>query len=168
MELIENLMMDYAYTIYNSQTMSNFLVLHESHETSGPYIISATMKAYLLVLFLQISADEVVMISVAFLVILFSAQRYGTSKLGLAVGPALFIWFCSLAGVGIYNLVKYDRCVEGFQSYSHLLFLQEEFITCLLSLGGCLLCVTGKVRSVYSRFICFFLYYNFFEEKYPS
>ncbi|KAJ8636080.1 hypothetical protein MRB53_010347 [Persea americana] len=101
-----------------------------------------------------IQEDEVVMISVAFLVILFSAQRYGTSKLGLAVGPALFIWFCSLAGVGIYNLVKYDRCVEGFQSYSHLLFLQEEFITCLLSLGGCLLCVTGS-EAMFAD-ICYF------------
>lgn len=60
MELIEDLIMDYAYTIYNSQTMPYFLVLHESHETSGSYIISATMKAYVLALFLQISADEVV------------------------------------------------------------------------------------------------------------
>ncbi|KAL6329160.1 hypothetical protein AAG906_011615 [Vitis piasezkii] len=56
-------------------------------------------------------SDEVVMIAVAFLIILFSVQKFGTSKVGLAVGPALFIWFCSLAGIGIYNLVKYDSRV---------------------------------------------------------
>ncbi|KAG6421987.1 hypothetical protein SASPL_118548 [Salvia splendens] len=47
-----------------------------------------------------------------------SVQRYGTSKVGIVVGPALFIWFCSLGGIGIYNLVKYDRklCDSGSEA----------------------------------------------------
>ncbi|KAE8690270.1 Potassium transporter 7 [Hibiscus syriacus] len=56
-------------------------------------------------------SNEVVMISIAFLVILFSVQKFGTIQVGLVVGPALFIWFCSLAGIGIYNLVKHDASV---------------------------------------------------------
>ncbi|KAG6406781.1 hypothetical protein SASPL_134392 [Salvia splendens] len=43
-----------------------------------------------------------------------SVQRYGTSKVGIVVGPALFIWFCSLGGIGIYNLVKYDSSEAMF------------------------------------------------------
>ncbi|KAI9103543.1 hypothetical protein K1719_023166 [Acacia pycnantha] len=58
-----------------------------------------------------IEHDEVVVISVACLIVLFSVQKYGTSKVGLAVGPALFIWFCSLAGIGMYSLLKYDTTV---------------------------------------------------------
>jgi K+ transporter len=46
-------------------------------------------------------SGEVVMITVAFLIVLFSVQRFSTSKVGLAVGPALFIWFCCLGGIGI-------------------------------------------------------------------
>nr|CAD1840306.1 unnamed protein product [Ananas comosus var. bracteatus] len=40
--------------------------------------------------------DKVVMISVALLIIMFSVQKYATSKVGLVVGPALLIWFFSL------------------------------------------------------------------------
>ncbi|RWR76274.1 potassium transporter [Cinnamomum micranthum f. kanehirae] len=102
-----------------------------------------------------IQEDEVVMISVAFLVILFSAQRYGTSKLGLAVGPALFIWFCSLAGVGIYNLVKYDRGVlRAFNPIHIYYFFKRNSSHAWLSLGGCLLCVTGS-EAMFAD-ICYF------------
>ncbi|KAJ1402248.1 Potassium transporter [Sesbania bispinosa] len=62
-----------------------------------------------------IKQDEVVMISVACLVILFSVQKYGTSKVGLAVGPALFIWFCSLAGIGSEAMFA-DLCYFSVRS----------------------------------------------------
>lgn len=112
-----------------------------------------------------IAEDEVVMISVAFLVILFSVQKYGTSKVGLAVGPALFIWFCSLAGVGIYNLVKYDTGVlRAFNPVHIFYFFKRNSAKAWLALGGCLLCATGSeamfadlcyfsVRSVQLTFV---------------
>lgn len=90
-------------------------------------------------------ADEVVMISVACLIVLFSVQKYGTSKVGLAVGPALFIWFCSLAGIGIYNLLKYDRSVlRAFNPIHIYYFFKRNSTKAWYSLGGCLLCATGK------------------------
>lgn len=98
-------------------------------------------------------ADEVVMISVAFLVILFSVQKYGTSKVGLAVGPALFIWFCSLAGVGIYNLVKYDTGVlRAFNPVHIFYFFKRNSAKAWLALGGCLLCATGNSRDLESLY----------------
>ncbi|CAN1813145.1 Potassium transporter 7 [Linum perenne] len=91
------------------------------------------------------SADQVVMISVAFLVILFSVQKFGTSKVGLAVGPALFIWFCSLAGIGIYNLVKYDnRVLRAFNPVYIYYFFKRDSAKAWRALGGCLLCATGS------------------------
>ncbi|KAH7518585.1 hypothetical protein FEM48_Zijuj09G0187000 [Ziziphus jujuba var. spinosa] len=112
-----------------------------------------------------INEDEVVMISVAFLIILFSVQKYGTSKVGLAVGPALFIWFCSLAGIGIYNLVKYDSSVlRAFNPVHIYYFFKRNSTKAWFSLGGCLLCATGSeamfadlcyfsVRSVQLTFV---------------
>ncbi|KAL5562875.1 hypothetical protein UlMin_032622 [Ulmus minor] len=112
-----------------------------------------------------ITQDKVVMISVAFLVILFSVQKYGTSKVGLAVGPALFIWFCSLAGIGIYNLVKYDTSVlKAFNPVHIYYFFKRNSTKAWYSLGGCLLCATGSeamfadlcyfsVRSVQLTFV---------------
>ncbi|CAL0315141.1 unnamed protein product [Lupinus luteus] len=112
-----------------------------------------------------IGQDEVVMISVAFLVILFSVQKYGTSKVGLFLGPALFIWFCSLAGIGIYNLVKYDSSVlRAFNPIYIYYFFARNSTKAWYSLGGCLLCATGSeamfadlcyfsVRSVQLTFV---------------
>ncbi|KAK7319427.1 hypothetical protein RJT34_04148 [Clitoria ternatea] len=92
-----------------------------------------------------IEHDEAVMISVALLVILFSLQKYGTSKVGLAVGPALFIWFCSLAVIGIYNLVKYDSSVlRAFNPIHIYYFFARNSTKAWYSLGGCLLCATGS------------------------
>ncbi|XP_057749882.1 potassium transporter 7-like [Arachis stenosperma] len=112
-----------------------------------------------------IEQDEVVMISVTCLVILFSVQKYGTSKMGLAVGPALFIWFCSLAGIGIYNLVTYDTSVlRAFNPIHIYYFFARNSTKAWYSLGGCILCATGSeamfadlcyfsVRSVQLTFV---------------
>ncbi|XP_010546339.1 PREDICTED: potassium transporter 7 [Tarenaya hassleriana] len=92
-----------------------------------------------------VEQDQVVMISVAFLVILFSVQKYGTSKMGLVVGPALLIWFCCLAGIGIHNLIKYDTSVfRAFNPVHIYYFFKRNSINAWYALGGCLLCATGS------------------------
>ncbi|XP_011004983.1 PREDICTED: potassium transporter 7-like [Populus euphratica] len=113
----------------------------------------------------SIKQEQVVMISVAFLVILFSVQKFGTSKVGLVVGPALFIWFCSLAAIGIYNLVKYDSSVlRAFNPVHIYYFFKRNSTKAWRALGGCLLCATGSeamfadlcyfsVRSVQLTFV---------------
>ncbi|KAI7726197.1 hypothetical protein M8C21_023993 [Ambrosia artemisiifolia] len=92
-----------------------------------------------------VEQDHVVMISVAYLVVLFSLQKYGTSKVGLVIGPALFIWFCSLGGIGIYNLVKYDSSVvKAFNPIHIYYYFKRNSYKAWYSLGGCLLCATGS------------------------
>lgn len=112
-----------------------------------------------------INQDQVVMISVAFLVILFSVQKFGTSKVGMAVGPALFVWFCSLASIGIYNLVKYDSSVlRAFNPVHIYYYFKRNSTKAWYALGGCILCATGSeamfadlcyfsVRSVQLTFV---------------
>ncbi|KAL1812143.1 hypothetical protein DCAR_0624339 [Daucus carota subsp. sativus] len=112
-----------------------------------------------------IEQDHVVMISVAFLIVLFSLQRYGTSKVGLVIGPALFIWFCLLGGIGIYNLVIYDSSVlKAFNPVHIYYYFKRNSTKAWYSLGGCLLCATGSeamfadlcyfsVRSVQLTFV---------------
>ncbi|XP_068641681.1 potassium transporter 7-like [Aristolochia californica] len=89
--------------------------------------------------------DKVVMISVACLLVLFSVQRFGTSKVGLAVGPALFVWFCCLGGIGIYNLLKHDTSVlRAFNPIHIYYYFRRNSTQAWLALGGCLLCATGS------------------------
>ncbi|KAG6536689.1 hypothetical protein ZIOFF_001749 [Zingiber officinale] len=113
----------------------------------------------------SIEQEEVVMISIASLIVLFSVQRFGTSKVGLAVGPALFIWFCSLGGFGIYNLLKYGTFVlRAFNPLYIYYYYKRNPTEAWLSLGGCVLCITGSeamfadlcyfsVRSVQLTFV---------------
>ncbi|KAG7622743.1 Potassium transporter [Arabidopsis suecica] len=92
-----------------------------------------------------IEQDHVVVISVSFLVILFSVQKYGTSKLGLVLGPALLLWFFCLAGIGIYNLVKYDSSVfKAFNPAYIYFFFKRNSVNAWYALGGCVLCATGS------------------------
>ncbi|EER99435.1 hypothetical protein BDA96_02G329600 [Sorghum bicolor] len=93
----------------------------------------------------SVNEGEVVMITAAFLIVLFSLQRFGTSKVGLAVGPALFIWFCCLAGIGIYNLRIYGS--EVFRAFNPVYiyyYFERNTTEAWMSLGGCLLCATGS------------------------
>lgn len=113
----------------------------------------------------SIGQAEAVMITVASLIVLFSVQRFGTSKVGLLVGPALFIWFCSLSGVGIYNLLKYGTTVlKAFNPVYIYRYFKKDPTQAWMSLGGCLLCATGSeamfadlcyfsVRSVQLTFV---------------
>ncbi|RWW21947.1 hypothetical protein GW17_00013872 [Ensete ventricosum] len=102
----------------------------------------------------SVEQDEVVMISIASLIVLFSVQRFGTSKVGLAVGPALFIWFCSLGVIGIYNLLKYGTYVlRAFSPVYIYYFFERNPTQAWMSLGGCLLCATGKYSSLQLTFV---------------
>ncbi|RVW79100.1 Potassium transporter 7 [Vitis vinifera] len=94
--------------------------------------------------------DEVVMIAVAFLIILFSVQKFGTSKSGTCCRSCLFIWFCSLAGIGIYNLVKYDsRVLMAFNPVHIYYFFKRNSTKAWYALGGCLYVqqVTSQLRN---------------------
>ncbi|KAJ3698504.1 hypothetical protein LUZ61_002209 [Rhynchospora tenuis] len=93
----------------------------------------------------DLEQDKVVMISLAFLVILFSVQKYATSKVGFVIGPALFLWFCCLGGIGIYNLAKYGITVfKAFNPFYIFLYFKRNSFHAWVALGGCLLCVTGS------------------------
>ena len=89
------------------------------------------------------------MISVALLVILFSVQRYATSKVGFALGPSLLVWFCCLGGIGIYNLSLFGpTAFKAFNPLYIIYYFGRNPFQAWLSLGGCLLCATGNDHSL--------------------
>ncbi|XP_066345919.1 probable potassium transporter 15 isoform X1 [Miscanthus floridulus] len=101
------------------------------------------------------SQDVVVMISVALLIVLFSVQRYATSKVGFAIGPSLLLWFCCLGGIGIYNLSLYGpTAFKAFNPLYIIYYFGRNPFQAWLSLGGCLLCATGS-EAIFSN-LCYF------------
>ncbi|KAI4518197.1 potassium transporter [Schizophyllum commune Loenen D] len=80
-------------------------------------------------------------ISIAFLVPIFLAQRFGTAKISLLFSPIAFIWFLLIAGVGIYNITTFPGIFRAFDpSRAVMLFVRTGRYDYL---SGILLAFTG-------------------------
>jgi KUP system potassium uptake protein len=92
----------------------------------------------------SINKSVVVGTSCGILVLLFTIQPFGTTKIGTTFAPIVIIWLGSLAGFGIYNLVNYDwRVLEAFNPGEGFLYLIRNGTSGWRSLGGILLAFTG-------------------------
>ena len=89
-----------------------------------------------------LGANSVVGISCAIVVVLFLAQRFGTSKIAFIFSPIVFLWLLSLMIVGIYNMITYDATVwRAWNPAYAIRFLRDGGDLGVLS--GILLCITG-------------------------
>lgn len=66
----------------------------------------------------SLAAGGIVGITIAILVLLFSVQSLGTSKIGVLFSPILIIWFVMNAALGLYDIIK---CVHLVLSHFCLL-----------------------------------------------
>jgi potassium uptake protein len=85
----------------------------------------------------------IVPITVVILVLLFIAQRWGTSKIGITFGPIMCIWFLSLFLIGIWQITLNPTILKAFDPWEALEFLTEEKQTALYRTSGVFLAVTG-------------------------
>ena len=91
------------------------------------------------------ATDTVVGVAVMLLVFLFAMQGFGTGKIGRIFAPIMFVWFLSLAAIGIYNIMAYDSSV--FRAINPMFvyyFFQKNGSNALHALGGLVLCISGK------------------------
>ncbi|RYR01643.1 hypothetical protein Ahy_B06g080523 isoform A [Arachis hypogaea] len=104
------------------------------------FLLFATMLGTSMV----IGDDVVVLISVAILVCLFMAQRFGTDKVGYTFAPIICIWFAFIAGIGLYNFIKYDPSVIKAVNPKYIVdyFIRNKK-DAWISLGGVVLAITG-------------------------
>lgn len=84
----------------------------------------------------------------AILFILFSVQRFGTDKVGYTFAPIISIWFLLIASIGLYNLIANDVGVlRAFNPMYIVNYFKRNGKDGWISLGGVILCVTGKLYS---------------------
>lgn len=92
----------------------------------------------------KISKATVIGVTDAILVLLFSIQPLGITKISFAFSPIIIIWLGFNAAFGIYNLVKYDATVfEAFNPGLAFEFLIRHGERGWRMLGGVLLAFTG-------------------------
>ena len=95
-----------------------------------------------------IQTNEVVVIVIVILTLLFLLQRFGTSVIGRLFGPMMFVWFFMLAVLGFSQLVNYPEIIKAINPYYgiKLLLTSPESIYIL---GAVFLCTTGA-EALYS------------------
>src|SRR5208282_311343 len=85
----------------------------------------------------------VVPTAVMILLALFAIQSQGTARIGQAFGPLMFIWFITMALMGISGIVQHPAVIAALDPRYGLAYLFSSGIAGFLVLGGVFLCVTG-------------------------
>lgn len=93
-------------------------------------------------------ADAVIPITCFILVCLFALQHYGTHRVGFLFAPIVLAWLLCISTLGLYNIFKWNPHVyKALSPYYMFKFLKKTRISGWMSLGGILLCITGKHRK---------------------
>ena len=106
----------------------------------------------------SVSADRwrpqlfVIPITCAILVFLFALQHYGTHRVGFLFAPIILAWLLCMSTIGLYNIIRWNPQVYTALNPSYMIrFLRKTKKSGWMSLGGILLCMTGKFCSMINR-----------------
>ncbi|MGQ3892082.1 potassium transporter Kup [Legionella sp. CNM-4043-24] len=87
--------------------------------------------------------DMVQVLSCIILFLVFAFQSWGTGKIGNAFGPILFVWFITIAILGVVQVIQYPYVLKAFHPYYAFEFLYDNGMKGFFLLGGVFLVVTG-------------------------
>ncbi|HEU5052847.1 MAG TPA: potassium transporter Kup [Hanamia sp.] len=82
-------------------------------------------------------------ITILILFVLFYFQKKGTGGVGMIFGPVIFIWFLSLALLGINQITRYPKILAALNPYYAVHFFQANGLGSITILGAVFLVVTG-------------------------
>ena len=88
---------------------------------------------------------EPFIISITFIILLglFFFQSKGTGRVGMIFGPVVFLWFLSLALLGLNAIVKHPQVLKALNPYYAYHFFMLNGLDSLVILGAVFLAVTG-------------------------
>ena len=85
----------------------------------------------------------VVPITIFLLLILFGAQRIGTDRVGKAFGPIMFVWFVSIAALGVPHVIEHPEVLRALSPWYAIRFSFVHGWHAFVLLGAVVLSVTG-------------------------
>ncbi len=85
----------------------------------------------------------VVPITIVILIGLFIVQKRGTGGIGAVFGPITFLWFLTIATLGVSHIIRYPAVLSAISPSHGVMFLVHHGQRGLLVLGGVFLAVTG-------------------------
>lgn len=85
----------------------------------------------------------VVPITVAILVLVFWLQKHGTEKIGALFGPIMLLWFATIGGLGLMQIIEAPGVLKALSpTYAIDFFIQHQWHAFRM-LGSVVLAVTG-------------------------
>ena len=91
----------------------------------------------------------VIPIALVLLICLFLLQKRGTAKVGALFAPVMIVYFCVLAGMGIWQIVQTPEILWALSPHHAVNFFILDGVTAFLALGSVVLAVTGS-EALYS------------------
>ena len=85
----------------------------------------------------------VVPITLLVLFALFAVQKRGTGGIGKFFGPITVVWFLTIAGLGVVQIVDHPEILAALSPHHALRFMWQQPGTTFIILGAVVLCVTG-------------------------
>ena len=93
---------------------------------------------------------EVIIITIVILLLLFSIQRMGTSVIGKAFGPIMFIWFSFLGIIGLINMSSDWSILQALNPYYAIKILFSPYNKAGLAILGSIFLATTGAEALYS------------------
>ena len=91
----------------------------------------------------------VIPIALVLLVLLFMLQRGGTAKVGALFAPVMIVYFVTIAGLGLNQIVQNPDILWALNPYYAVMFFVTDGFVAFLALGAVVLAVTGS-EALYS------------------
>jgi KUP system potassium uptake protein len=85
----------------------------------------------------------VVPVTIALLIVLFGAQRFGTDRVGRLFGPIMLVWFVSIAALAMPHVVEHPEVLKALSPWYALAFMGTHGWHAFVLLGAVVLSVTG-------------------------
>jgi KUP system potassium uptake protein len=85
----------------------------------------------------------VVPITVVILFGLFAIQRRGTGTVGRFFGPVMFVWFLTIGGLGLYQVIRNPEVLVALSPHHAIRFLATGKWKAFVLLGSVVLSITG-------------------------
>lgn len=97
---------------------------------------------------IDVPADIVIPIACIILIGLFALQHYGTHRIGFLFAPIVTLWLLCISAIGLYNIIHWNPGVYRAISPRYMFqFLKKTQKGGWMSLGGIMLCITGKLHT---------------------
>src|SRR6202000_1950382 len=92
---------------------------------------------------------QTVPIVIAVIIGLFIIQQFGTSLVGKAFGPMMFIWFSMMGVLGVSFIAQMPSIIKALNPYYAIHLLTDHAYDAFIILGAVFLCTTGA-EALYS------------------